>query len=215
VSNFYALYAPALATGDEKSLLHTQLKVNREALLWKLEGVSEQERRRPRTASGTNLIGQVKHLARVECSYLCDAFDRARPEFAWESDEDAALGELSEMYAKPSETTEAIISGYHAATAAADATLADLDLDATGRHPPTGLRVSLRWMILTVLVDTARHVGQADVLREHTDGATGWYRDWTSRPAEVDAEHQQRYLARVRGEVDDDSWHSYLRARAG
>src|SRR5256885_4201400 len=98
--SFFDLYAPRLSTGDEKALLHTHLRLNRDALLWKLEGLSEADQRLPMTGTGTNLLGLVKHLTGIEGGYFCDAFGRERPRLAWEADEDASLGEFSDMYAK-------------------------------------------------------------------------------------------------------------------
>jgi hypothetical protein len=210
--SFFDLYAPPLTTGDEKSLLHAHLKLNRDALLWKLEGLGEAELRRPMTGTGTNLLGLVKHLTGVEGGYFCDAFGRERPALAWEADEDAALGEFSDMYAKPDETAEEIVACYRAATAAADQSIAALDLDATGRHH-LGITVSLRWMLLTVLLDTARHAGHADIVRELIDGAAGSSREWPGVAPADDEEYRQTYLARVRGEVDDQTWFTFIRAR--
>ena len=116
------------------------------------------------------------------------------------------------MYAKPDETAEGIVASYRAATAAADRSIADLDLDATGRHH-LGIAVSLRWMLLTVLLDTARHAGHADVVRELIDGAAGHYREWTGVAPIDDQEYRQTFLARVRGEVDDQTWYSFIRSR--
>jgi len=211
-TSFFSLYAAPLTTGGEKALLHTHLQLNRDALLWKLEGLSDTDLRRPMTATGTNLLGLVKHLTGVEGGYFCDAFGRPRPPLAWEDDEDAAMGEFSDMYAKPNETAEAIVASYRAATAAADESIAALDLDATGRHH-LGITVSLRWMLLTVLLDTARHAGHADIVREQIDGAAGNNRQWPGVAPAEDEEYRQRYLARVRGEVDDETWYGFLRGR--
>ena len=210
--SFFDLYAAPLTTGSEKALLHAHLQLNRDALLWKLEGLGETELRRPMTGTGTNLLGLVKHLTGVEGAYFCDAFGRPRPPLAWEDDDDAAMGEFSDMYAKPDETAEEIVASYRAATAAADASIATLDLDATGRHH-IGITVSLRWMLLTVLIDTARHAGHADIVREQIDGAAGNNRQWPGVAPVDDEEYRQTYLARVRGEVDDDTWYRFLRSR--
>jgi hypothetical protein len=210
--SLFDLYAPRLSTGDEKALLHAQLQVHRDALLWKLEGLGEPDLRRPMTATGTTLLGLVKHLTGVESAYFCDAFGRERPQLAWEADEGAALGELSDMYAKPDETAAEIVASYRAATAAADRSIADLDLDTTGRHH-IGITVSLRWMLLTVLLDTARHAGHADIVRELIDGAVGSHREWSGVPHANDEDYCQTYLARVRGEVDDQTWFSFIRSR--
>jgi hypothetical protein len=211
-TSFFSLYGPPLTTGDEKALLHAHLRLNRDALLWKLEGLGETDLRRPITDTGTNLLGLVKHLTGVEGAYFCDAFGRPRPQLAWEADEDASMGEFSDMYAKPDETPEEIVASYRAATAAADESINELDLDATGRHH-IGIMVSLRWMLLTVLLDTARHAGHADIVRELIDGAAGSHREWPGVVPVSDEDYRRTYLARVRGEVDDQSWYSFLRSR--
>ena len=212
MTSFFSLYGPPLTTGDEKSLLHVHLRLHRDALLWKLEGLDEADLRRPLTGTGTNLLGLVKHLTGVEGAYFCDAFGRPRPPLAWESDEDVAMGEFSDMYAKPDETSEQIVASYRAATAAADASINELDLDAVGRHH-MGIAVSLRWMLFTVLLDTARHAGHADIVREMIDGAAGSHREWSGVAPADDVDYRQTYLARVRGEVDDQTWYGFLRAR--
>jgi hypothetical protein len=163
------------------------------------------------TPTGTNLIGVVKHLTGVEAAYFCDAFGRERPPVPWWSDPDAAFGEYSDMYATPEETTEELITAYRGATAAADRSIEELDLDVTGTHH-LGMTVSLRWMLLIVLLDTARHAGHADILRESIDGSVGGNREWPGVAAR-DADHQAKYLARVRGDVDSSSWVEYLRER--
>lgn len=211
VVSFLDLYSPALITGDEKALLHTHLKVNRDVLIWKLEGLKEEDRRRPLTGTGTNLIGIVKHLTGIEGAYFCDAFGRDRPPLSWEADPDAAVGEFSDMYATPEETTEELVAAYRAATAAADRSIEELDLDDTGTHH-LGLTVSLRWMLLIVLLDTARHAGHSDIVRELIDGAVGGNREWPGVDTS-DTEHQAVYLARVRGEIDTPAWHDYITQR--
>ena len=98
---------------DEKALLHGYLNSAREALLWKLEGLSEYDVRRPLTPTGTNLLGLVKHAAGVELNYFGRVFDRPFPEPpVWSTAE--ALP-ASDMYA--------------------DATISALPLDAPGHVP--------------------------------------------------------------------------------
>jgi Protein of unknown function (DUF664) len=209
---FFSLYAPPLTTGDEKALLHAQLQVHRDALLWKLEGLGEADLRRPMTGTGTNLLGLVKHLSGIESAYFCDAFGKPRPPLAWESDEGVGLGDMGDMYARADESPDELVAGYRAATAAADRAIDELDLDAPGRHH-LGITVSLRWMLLTVLLDTARHAGHADIVRELIDGAAGSHREWPGVAPADDEEYHSTYLARVRGEVDDSSWYDFLRRR--
>jgi len=63
-----------------KACLHEELQWTREALVWKLDGISEYDIRRPMTVSGTNLLGLVKHLATWEARYLGEVFERPFPE---------------------------------------------------------------------------------------------------------------------------------------
>lgn len=211
--NHLDLYGPSIATGTEKALLHARLTLSRDELVWKLEGVGDADVRRPMTDSATNLIGLVKHLTLLEGYYFCDAFGRPRPTLAWESDEDAKLGFPSDFYAKPDELVGDLIADYHAACAAADLTIEELDLDTEGWHP-AGIRVSLRWMLINVIIDTARHTGHADIIREQLDGATGTHRPIQGlKQPPKDAELWRTYYARVRGDLDTDTWMAFLRSR--
>ena len=159
-----------------KADLLRYLQDARDALLWKLDGLSEYDIRRPMTPTGTNLLGLVKHVAGVELGYFGDTF--GRPFFteqppAWyrESAEDNA-----DMWATAEESREQIVELYRQAWKHADATISALPLDATGRVPwwPEERRqVTLHHVLVRVLADTQRHAGHADILRELTDGAVG------------------------------------------
>lgn len=203
------LYEPTLITGDEKSLLKTHLRLAQRALLGKLQGLSDQELRRPMTATSTNLIGIVKHLTGVTYGYLCSSFGRERESFAWEFDEELFFA--LDMWATPEESTREIIAAYQRACDAAALTIAELDLDATGKHH-TGLTVSLRWMILIVLMDTLRHTGHADVLREEIDGSIGMDPISASNVSD-DEERWRLFRALVGGELSREAWMAYNRAR--
>ncbi len=203
------LYEPALATGDEKALLKTHLRLAQRALLWKLNGLSDDDLRRPMTATSSNLIGIVKHLTGVTYGYLCSSFGRERETFPWEFDEELFFG--LDMWATPDESTEEIMAAYERACEAAARTIDELDLDATGKHH-TGLTVSLRWMILNVLLDTARHAGHADVIREEIDGSIGMDPLSASSVAD-DEERWRKFRALVTGEIDRAAWMAYNRAR--
>lgn len=202
----------AVRMGAEKVSLHAHLKGARDALIWKVEGLSEADRRRPMTPTGTNLIGMVKHMTWIECWYLCEFFGRERPYLAWEWEFDAEWGHHSHMYAKPEESSEELIEAYRAAITAADRTIDELDLDATGHHW-SGDTVSLRSMLLAVLLDTTRHAGHSDIVRELIDGVTGDRNSSSGFYGAADEEYRSKYLARVRGEIDTPAWWEYIRAR--
>ncbi|NEC51436.1 DinB family protein, partial [Actinospica acidiphila] len=116
-----------------KADLHRYLQEARDALVWKLEGLSEYDVRRPLTPTGTNLLGLVKHAAGVELGYLGDTFGRPSGEpLPWLA-EGAELN--ADMWAAPDETRDAVVALYRRAWAHADATVEALPLDATGTVP--------------------------------------------------------------------------------
>ena len=65
-----------MSGSDPKAALHRYLQIAREALIWKLDGLSEYDVRRPMVPTGTNLLGLVKHVASVELGYFGDTFGR-------------------------------------------------------------------------------------------------------------------------------------------
>ena len=158
---------------DQKQTLQEYLQTARAAMLWKLDGLSEYDVRRPLVPTGTNLLGLVKHLAWVDAGYLGETFGRPFPEAARPSDE---LGFNADMYATPEESREQIVELYRRVWAHSDATIEALPLDATGQVPwwPAEYReVTLHQVLVHLLAETARHAGHADVVRELIDGAVG------------------------------------------
>ncbi len=157
-----------------KAALLRSLTTAREALLWKLDGLSEYDVRRPLTVTGTNLLGLVKHLACVEAGYLGFVVGRPFPEpMVWD---DPDAGDDDDLWARPDESRADVLALHARATAHADATVAALPLDAVGevswwpeerRHP------TLHTLLVHVLAEEARHAGHADVLREGLDGTAG------------------------------------------
>jgi len=167
-------------TDEPKATLKRYLQRSREALLGKLDGLSERDLRMPRTPTGTNLVGIVKHCANVEIGYLGLTFGRV-----WPTPDDACYVPL-EAYADdvqadwylPAEVPTAdLVDFYRRVREFADATIDELPLDATGAPPWWGPaadnEVTLHHMLVRVVDDLARHAGQADVIRESIDGAVG------------------------------------------
>jgi uncharacterized damage-inducible protein DinB len=156
-----------------KGDLHGSLQATRQALLSRLEGLDDYDLRRPLTPTGTNLLGLVKHLAGLEYIYLGASFGRPAPETLppWdESDPNA------EMWARPDETSESILSLYRRACAHADLTITQLELDAPGSvaHWEQHDRQTTLGAILIYMVwETAQHAGHADIIRELIDGTAG------------------------------------------
>ncbi|MCK1796901.1 DinB family protein [Streptomyces sp. XM4193] len=160
----------------QKADLRRYLQAGREALLWKLDGLSEYEMRRPMTPTGTNLLGLVKHMAGVEIGYFGETFGRPfDPLPAWLVDLENAE-ENVDMWATAEEPSADIVGLYHRVWEHADATIESLPLDAPGEVPhwPQDRRhVTLHQIVVHVIADLTRHAGHADILRELIDGAVG------------------------------------------
>ncbi|MDR3036418.1 MAG: DinB family protein [Kitasatospora sp.] len=155
-----------------KDNLHGRLRRDRETLLWKLDGLSEYDARRPLTATGTNLLGLVKHVATVEARYFGEVFDRPSPEPLprWQ-DSDG-----SDLWAAEHDTRDRITEFYRRTWEHSDATIDELPLDAPGHvpwWPEPHADTNLFAVLVHVLGDSIRHTGQADILREGLDGRTG------------------------------------------
>ncbi|MFJ1654063.1 DinB family protein [Streptomyces sp. NPDC088337] len=195
---------------DPKANLLRYLQDARDALLWKLEGLSEYDVRRPLTPTGTNLLGLVKHTAGVELGYFGDTF--GRPFFRgdpppWWYTEDAEPN--ADMWAAADESREEITGLYRQAWEHADGTITQLPLDATGRVPwwPEERReVTLHHILVRVLSDTQRHAGHADIVRELIDGTVGLSQGAAHIPPgdRVRWENHRRRLERTAREAGED-----------
>jgi len=191
-----------------KADLHHYLQAGRESLVWKLDGLSEYDVRRPMTRTGTNLLGIVKHVASVEAWYLGDVFGRPfGVPLPW-FDDDAETN--ADMWATSDETRADVVGLYHRAWASSDATVRALDLDAVGEvpwWPADRRRVTLHHMLVRMVEETNRHAGHADIVRELIDGAVGLQSGKADLPALDDAAwqaHRDR-LERVAQEAQQRS----------
>ena len=160
---------------DLKEELHSKLGGSRATMLSKLDGLSEYDRRRPMTPTGTNLLGLVKHLAGLEYGYLGESFGYPAPEtMPWI--EDGSIWQGSDMWAEPGESTEYITGLYRRACAHADGVIAALGLESPGRvaHWPEDRRnTTLGVLLIRMVAETAQHAGHADIIRELIDGKGG------------------------------------------
>lgn len=159
---------------DAKADLHRYLRTAREALVWKLDGLTEHDVRRPLTPTGTNLLGLVRHVSSVDVGYFGECFGRPFAEpLPWFADDAEPNADLW----VPAEVSRAEVLGLaERAWAHSDATIEALPLDAVGHVPwwREGNRdVTLHRLLVHMVAETHRHAGHADILRETIDGATG------------------------------------------
>jgi uncharacterized damage-inducible protein DinB len=159
---------------DAKATLQHYLQRGREALVWKLDGLSEYDVRRPMTPTGTNLLGLLKHLAYVEMGYFGVTFGRPVAEAQPWIDDEVELN--ADMWATAEESREDVLALYRRAWSHADATIEALPLEAAGRVPwwqGDRAEVTLHLVLVHVIAETHRHAGHADIVRELADGAAG------------------------------------------
>jgi Protein of unknown function (DUF664) len=194
---------------DEKATLKRYLQAGRDTLLWKLDGLSEYDARRPFTPTGTNLLGVVKHVATTEIGYFGDTFGRPFGEqLPWVIDDDeleqvAELDPevlLADMWASADESRQQIADLYRRVWAHSDATIDSLPLDAIGQvkwWPPERRRVTLHRVLVHMIAETHRHAGHMDIVRELIDGAAGLRADNDNLPPSVDPAFWERHRAKL------------------
>jgi uncharacterized damage-inducible protein DinB len=156
--------------GGEAETLSGFLDFQRATLLWKLEGLDDEQLRRPMVPSGTSLLGIVKHLAYVERGWFQEVWASQEITVPWTREDPDADWRI-----EPDETTQDILALYEGeCDRSREIVAAASSLDEVAEHPRrTGWKMSRRWILTHMLEETARHVGHADILREQLDGATG------------------------------------------
>jgi hypothetical protein len=155
------------STGAEKESLHSSLDRHRDVVVWKVQGLGDDQLRRQLVPSGTTLLGLVKHLAAVEYGWFCETFGRPTEPLPFDDDDPDA-----DLRVAPGESAEDVLAFYRRAREAADSVIIGLGLDDVG-HAWFGETVTLRWVLIHMIEETARHAGHMDILRELIDGRTG------------------------------------------
>jgi Protein of unknown function (DUF664) len=145
----------------EVEQLRAALDGLRAGVLKKLAGLSEEAARRSTVDSGTNLAGLVQHLTFVESMWFEGIVAGRKPTRG-----------LRSMQVDPSVSLRTLTAQYRAACAASNDIIAAIG-DADAPVTRNGKTRNLRWALLAVIDETARHAGHADIIREQLDGTTG------------------------------------------
>jgi uncharacterized damage-inducible protein DinB len=151
----------------ERETLEKYLDYHRATLLWKTEGLSDEDLRRAVAPSGLTLLGLAKHLAYVERYWFQSVFAGIDVQFPW-SDEDPD----ADFRVEPDETTEQILVLYRTECERSREISAAASLEDRAQGPRTR-ELTLRWILAHMVEETARHNGHADIIRELIDGSTG------------------------------------------
>jgi uncharacterized damage-inducible protein DinB len=156
-----------VSASGERQVLEAFLDLYRDIMKRKLAGLSDQQIRQRHVPSATTLGGLVKHLAAVEREWF-------QVVLAGRSAEDLDAPAQDDGWTLAGDdTAESLLAGYERACAASRQAASGFSLDDRVPHPRMG-QVSLRWIYVHMIEESARHVGHADILREQTDGATGF-----------------------------------------
>ena len=162
-------------SGSERDLLTAYLDYQRDTILLKTEGLTTEQLARPILSSSLTLAGLLNHLALVEDTWFRVRFAGlpdhqlwaghdwdSDPDYEFRTAVDLAHGELRARYADACARSREVV-----------AAAASLDALSVGTSSRTGNRWDLRWILLHLIEETARHAGHADLLREAVDGVTG------------------------------------------
>lgn len=149
------------AMTPEVDQLRATLEGLRTGILKKLAGLSDEDARRSTVDSGTNLAGLVQHLTFVESKWFEEMVAGRK----------ATRGDRS-MLVDPSVSLRTLRAEYRAACDASNEIIAAVG-DADAPVSLNGQKRTLRWVMLSVIEETARHAGHADIIREQIDGRTG------------------------------------------
>lgn len=137
------------------------LQYQRESFVQKVDGVGERDARTPLVASGTTILWLTKHIARAEQLWIVDRFAGKRPD-------------LLDDTVQPGDTIGSAIAAYRATWRLVDDIVdAAPSLDVLCQDGGSDAPVNLRWVLMHLLEETARHAGHVDILRELIDGTTG------------------------------------------
>ncbi len=151
---------------DERTTLREMLDYYRVVLIRKVEGLTRAQATEHSTPSGLTLFNLLRHMAYVERQFFRGfAGEDVAPLYRTDDDPQG------DFHPGPDDTVEQAIADYRAEAVHANEVLAEHSLDDDVRMGTSTL--SLRWIMVHMIEETARHAGHADVLRELTDGAVG------------------------------------------
>lgn len=156
---------PPSESTDERTMLVAFLDYLRDRIIAKLDGLDDDRAKRSLVPSGTSLLGLVKHLAIVELGWFVWSFEGKDLELPPEAEN-----------LTPEDTVASVVDMYRSAVDRSQAVVAsndDLDQKATRSRRPNRPTQSMRWILVHMIEETARHAGHADILREQIDGTVG------------------------------------------
>ena len=162
-------------SADELTMLSQFVDYHRATLMQKASGLDRDQLGTRLEPSSLTLAGLLKHAALVEDSWFGERLLGLEPREPWASvpwDDDPDWEFRTALDDEPDELL-ALYADACERSRAAVAQVGDLDAQSVGVSRQTGEPFSMRWILLHMLEETARHNGHADLLRENIDGVTG------------------------------------------
>ncbi|MEQ8717677.1 MAG: DinB family protein [Acidimicrobiales bacterium] len=156
-------------TGDERTLLTQFLDYHRATLLMKTDGLDESQVRRTVAGSDMSLLGLVRHMAEVERFWFRICFVGEDIGARWVND----AGRDAAFHPSGTDTLSEATAAYLEEIERADEIVATASLDGRVVHHPRGHQIDMRWILIHMVTETARHNGHADLIRQSVDGVTG------------------------------------------
>ena len=151
---------PPRLVDDERATVQALLQFQRESLVRKVEGVSDESARHQLVGSGTTLLWLMTHIAHAETLWIVRRFA---------GEEDVPVDDSPDS----ASSLAGAIDAYRATWRRVDDIVAAASLDDLCRSVGDESPVNLRWVLMHLLEETARHAGHADIIRELLDGTTG------------------------------------------
>jgi len=150
---------PRLAAGERETLL-ALWRYQRESMVRKVEDLDPETASRRLVDSDTTLLWLLRHLIRAESLWILGRFADQHEHVPSEQ-------------TPADDTVAAAVADYRSCWERVDAVIADHDLDDLATGDDATPTVNLRWIVMHLLEETARHAGHADILREQIDGQLG------------------------------------------
>jgi uncharacterized damage-inducible protein DinB len=151
---------PPRMARDERMTLSALLRYQRESFVRKVTDLDDDAARRALVGSGTTLLWLTKHLSRAEVIWVLRRFSGADVE-------------IPDDTVHPEDTVTSAVEAYRATWTRVDDVVHGASLEDVCRGIGGEPAINLRWVLMHLLEETARHAGHADILRELIDGATG------------------------------------------
>jgi hypothetical protein len=153
-------HRPPRRTGGEAETLRALLQYQRDSLVRKVTGLDDAAAAQSPVGSGTSLLWLITHMARAEITWVLSRF----------AGQDVVIPDSAPQ---PGAQLAAAVDFYRSTWARVDAVAFAAPLDQLCRRADSEPPVSLRWVVMHMLEETARHAGHADILRELIDGQVG------------------------------------------